>query len=973
MLRDKLKRVPRLLALVVSISAIAAQEYEGKAIARIEFDPAKQPLSVATLVGMLPIRIGDSVSALKIREAIQKLYATGEYSDIAVDASLANNEVVLRFVTKPAFFIGHMAVEGVPEPPSRGQLVTATKLQLGTTFSESDLKKAQDSLSDVVKRNGFYNATIVPEVDRDPETQQVTLRFVISPGKRARFDGITLSGTPDRPAEAILHSTGWKPFRGLMRWRALTETRLQSGLEGIRGWYQRNNRLLSRTTLIKLDYHQDTNTVTPVVNIEGGPAVRVDVEGINISGAQLRGLLPIYQERSVDKDLLVEGKRDLAEYMQAKGYFDAEVSFATETNHEGEELIEYTVDRGARHKLVHFEIDGNRYFDNTTLRERMYLTPATFLRFRHGRFSKALMSRDVNTIRDLYRSNGFQDCEVTAREVDDYAGKKFDIAVFLDVKEGPQWFVSSLKFEGIEKSEEDYLRSILHSTEGQPYSEVNVANDRDNALDYYYNNGYPKAKFEFVSTPGAEPNRMNLLFRIDRGERVFVRDVLISGLEATDPSLVRQRISLRGGDALSQNKITESQRRLYDLGIFARVNTALQNPDGDEPTKYVLYSLEEARRYSFNAGFGAEIARIGGGTTNLDAPAGTTGFSPRVSLGITRLNFLGLGHTIGLQTRVSTLEQRALVTYLAPQFEGSPNLNLQIAGLFDISKDVRTFSSRREEGSIQLGRKLSKTQSAQFRYTFRKVNILGEPLVTPELIPILSQPVRVGLLGGTFIQDRRDDPADTRRGIYNTLDIAFASSVFGSQTGFGRALARNSTYHRLSKSWVLARSTFFGTIAPYAGVADFPLAERFFSGGSSSHRAFPDNQAGPRDLTTGFPLGGRALFINSVELRFPLIGDNIGGVLFNDMGNVYSSVSNISLRWSQRGLQDFDYGVQSFGYGIRYKTPVGPVRVDLSLSPNSPRFFGFKGTREELLFGGGRQVVQRINAFQFHFSLGQAF
>ena len=113
--------------------------------------------------------------------------------------------------------------------------------------------------------------------------------------------------------------------------------------------------------------------------------------------------------------------------------------------------------------------------------------------------------------------------------------------------------------------------------------------------------------------------------------------------------------------------------------------------------------------------------------------------------------------------------------------------------------------------------------------------------------------------------------------------------------------------------------------------------------------------------------------MNTVELRFPLIGDNIGGVLFNDIGNVYSSLGDISFRFRQRDLQDFNYGVQSYGFGIRYKTPVGPVRVDLSLSPNSPRFFGFQGTQEQLLFGGGQQVVQRINVFQFHISLGQAF
>src|SRR5581483_12198302 len=170
--------------------------------------------------------------------------------------------------------------------------------------------------------------------------------------------------------------------------------------------------------------------------------------------------------------------------------------------------------------------------------------------------------------------------------------------------------------------------------------------------------------------------------------------------------------------------------------------------------------------------------------------------------------------------------------------------------------------------------------------------------------PLLSQPVRVGLISSTFIQDRRDDPIDAHRGIYNTIDVGVANSAFGSQTGFVRIIARNASYHQLTKNLVLARSTYFGDISRYAGLSEIPLAERFFSGGSSSQRAFPDLQAGPRDLQTGFPIGGNALFINTVELRFPLIGDNIGGVLFNDIGNVYSSIGNISLRFHQRDLSD---------------------------------------------------------------------
>ncbi len=478
--------------------------------------------------------------------------------------------------------------------------------------------------------------------------------------------------------------------------------------------------------------------------------------------------------------------------------------------------------------------------------------------------------------------------------------------------------------------------------------------------------------------PAAEPNRVNLTFIITPGPRVYVRDVLVAGLKRTKPDLVEDRISLSAGDPLSAGQINQSQRRLYDLGIFTRVDAAIQNPDGDEPDKYVLYSIEEAGRYSMNIGVGAEFGNIGGSTTSLDSPGGATGLSPRFSFGISRLNFFGVGHTVSLQTLVSTLEQRALLTYVVPQFLGNPKLSLQLSGLFDHSHDVRTFSDERKEGSIQLGKKVSRANTLQYRYTYRKVNILGTPLVSGDLIPLLSQPVRVGFFSMSFIQDKRDDPIDSHHGMYTSIDFALAASAFGSQTGFGRVVARNSTYYSLTKNLVLARTTDFGLIERYAGLSDIPLAERFFGGGTFSNRAFPDFQAGPRDPSTGFPIGGNALLMNTIELRFPLVGDNLGGVLFNDLGNVYSAVNKINLAFRQPNLQDFDYAVQGFGFGLRYRTPVGPVRVDFSLSPDSPHFFGCEGSISQLYSCGvkGSNVpvtFQRINVFQFHFSLGQAF
>jgi outer membrane protein insertion porin family len=967
-----------MLAALCTVSpAVAADAYEGMLIASVKFDPERQQLTYDQLLAMIPLRVGQPLRGSDLRDSIQRLYQTGEYADIAVDATLEAGGVALNFLTKPAFFIGYIAVDGVPDPPNEGQLLVASKLVLGAAYAPDQTTVAVSRIVDILKRNGFYNAGIEPATATRAATQQVQIDFHADPKQRAKFDGLTVTGNTLRPQDKLILSSGWKRLRGWLGWHQLTDTRLQSGLDNIRSWYPKHDHLLAQVTLVKLDYHPATNTVTPDLKIDSGPPVLVRLRGPKLSAGTLRSLLPIYEERAIDRDLLEEGSRDLVSYFETQGYFDATADYRTASPPNGEQLIDYYVNAGARHKITKVEIQGNHYFDDATIRERMSVIPATFIRYRHGRYSRNEMDRDLEAIRELYRSNGFRDVMVTSRVLDDYNGDTAHIAIFIEIAEGQQWFVSQLSFEGVSDDFRAALLLFLHSTAGQPYSDFNIATDRDSILDYYFNSGYPAAKFEFRTMPAEDANHVNLTFIVTPGARVYVRDVLVAGLKRTRPDLVRERLSLAPGDPLSEGQINGSQRRLYDLGIFTRVDTAIQNPDGDEPDKYVLYSLEEAGRYSMNVGVGAEIGSIGGGTTSLDSPAGVTGVSPRFSFGISRLNVFGLGHTINLQTLVSTLEQRALLTYVAPQFLGNPKLSWQLSGLFDLSHDIRTFTSQRREGSVQLSQKLSRANTLQYRYTYRDVN-LSNLLISPDLVPLLSQPVHVGFFSMSFIQDKRDDPIDSHHGTYTSIDLALASGVFGSQTGFGRVVARNSSYYTLTKNLVLARTTDFGMIEQFSGPSPFPLAERFFGGGTFSNRAFPDFQAGPRDPLTGFPVGGNALFMNTIELRFPLVGDNLGGVLFNDMGNVYSAVNKISLQFRQPNLQDFDYAVQSFGFGIRYRTPIGPVRADFSISPDTPRFFGCEGSINQLIYCGvpGSNVPrtnQRINVFQFHFSLGQAF
>jgi outer membrane protein assembly complex protein YaeT len=959
-----------------------ALKYEGRTIEKLEFEPEDQPLTKEELQKRVPFHAGSIFHERELRTALQSLYASGRYADLAVDASDEGTGIALRFVTERAYFVGRIEIVGAKQPPNESQLMSAAKLRAGTLYSAADKNQAIESIQVLLRQNGFYNADVTANVDYEPEYEQAHVTFSIDTGKRAKLERPVISGNTQTSATRIIRTTHWKRLYGLfgLGWQPVTNARVRSGLDNIRRYYEKEGLLQSSVTLTRLDYEEESNTVKPYIEIQKGPGVVVRVEGANIGKGKLTDLVPLFQEHSIDPDLLLEGDRNIQHYLESQGYFEAEVSHSiTDGKDASERIVTYLVDRGGRHKLVYLGIQGNHYFSERMIRERLLTEPVKLPRFPFGRFSESYLRQDVQAIQSLYASNGFRDVKVTSRVQDDFRGGSNHLAAFIQIVEGPQWIVSDLEMEAAD-SDRKALEGMLISSKNQVFSDANISLDRENLLDYYYGRGYLNATFDYYVTPGAEPQHVKLRYAIKSGSREYVRNVLVTGLETTNPKLVFQRMELKSGEPLSLAKETDSQRRLYDLGIFARVNAAIQDPNGDEDSKYVLFDVDEARHYSFTFGLGAQIARIGGGVTTFDNPAGSTGFTPRFAFGVSRINLFGLGQTLGLQTAASTIEQRAALTYFIPHFISNDKLSVTATVLYDDSSDIRTYRAHRREGSVALSQRLSRSFTFQYRLIYRNVT-LSDLKITEGAVPILSQPETAGIANFTIIEDKRDDPTDAHRGVYNTADLSYAAGFLGSQTHFARGLFRNSTYHPFGRNLVFARSTQFGMIQRTGGkndgvgdVNDIPLAERIYSGGSTSLRAFPDFQAGPRDLVTGFPIGGNALLTNTFELRFPLFGDNVGGVLFHDAGNVYTDIQDLSFRFRQRNLADFDYLVQSVGFGIRYRTPIGPFRADFSFSPDAPRFFGLKGTIQEILQGQTLpSVVQKINAFQFHFSLGQAF
>jgi outer membrane protein insertion porin family len=965
-----------LMPLLQAADLASPATYEGKPISEIRFVPPSQPVMRDTLLRLVPFQPGTPLRLDEVRAAIKRLYGTGEFADIVVDTEASGSGVVLIIRTTEQYFVGAVEVHGkVKLPPNEGQLGNASRLELGTPFHEEDLAGAQKSMKDLLERNGLYLATIQPQLNRDPERQQVSFNFRVDSGKRARLTTPSIVGetrlTPEEVAKAA-------KYHGWFRWKLATEDNVQNGIYKIRTKYEKKDRLTAAVSLQKSEYLPDENRVRETIEANGGPKIKFETNGAKVKKSTLQKYVPVFDEETVNRDLLVTGVRNLRDYFQNKGYFDVTVDFQTRDEGPDQRVITFVVGLGDRHKVVDVEVQGNKVFSTSAIRERMFIQPKGFIRLRHGRYSDGFAKRDQEAIRALYRDNGYRDVKVTVTPNDDYQGKQGEVQVVMSIEEGPQYLVSNLTVNGVDRKDRDTILSLMSSKAGQPFSDSSVSIDRDYLLNLYQSTGYPDVNFDYRVAPGPGPNQMQVFYTVTEGQPRYVRDVLITGMRSTRMRLVRPNVLLKAGDPLSWTEMGNMQRRLYDLGVFDKVDMAIQNPNGDIQNKYILYHLTEGHRWYTAIGLGGELARIGGSQTSLNSPSGATGFAPRGSLEVSRLNLWGLGHSINFKGRYSTLDRRLSLNYLAPRYRNVDGRNISFTALYDNTRDVLTFTARRLEGSMQYSQKLSKPTTVMVRYSWRDVRIdPGTLKINPGLIPLYSQNAHVALIGGNLVQDRRDDPANAHRGIYNTIDAAIAEKYLGGNTNFFRFLARNSYYKTVATEWVIASNTEFGWIHPFSpqGSADafIPLAERFFGGGSTSHRGFPDNQAGPRDVDTGFPIGGDALFFHATELRFPFLGENMNGVFFHDMGNIYSGLDKLSFRVHQNGLQDFDYMVHAAGFGIRYKTPVGPVRVDLAYSINPPTFHGLTGSYQDLLTGHATATTTSISHFQFFFSIGQAF
>jgi len=1006
------------------------------------------------------VETGKALDREKIADSLRTLYRTGDYADLRAVVTPVPDGVRLDFVVQENLFFNQVRIAGLTAPPSESSAAAAMQLALGQAYRQTAVNEALERLRETLREEGLYQAEVSAETGPHPETHQMDIVVHVKPGPRARVGSIELTNGTEYGDAEILSRLKMKVGG------TITSARLQRGTGRIRKFLVKKGHLSARAAVRRGNYDAAKNTIPLDLDVTEGPRVQVNLTGAKISKGELKKLIPIYQEGAVDTDLLEEGKRNVRERLERQGYFDADVNYTTET-HEvksdhgaargTEEIIAYKVERGPRHKLVGIEITGNKYFDTELLKSRLQIFGGAF--GSAGRFSRRLVDSDAQSMRSLYQANGFLDAKVEQQTEDNYHGKEGDLLIRFVIQEGKQTRVASLSIEGSHAFKEEELLGVIGSTPGQPYSDFSVTTDRDNILALYFNEGFPQARFTATAEPVSagpaaqradaggsttssqakekkeqqekeskpaieQADAVRLVYRIEEGPQTRVRRILISGYEHTRLGVIRKEVRIKVKEPLREGDVVESQRRLYNLGVFNRVTIEPQNPNGTNPEKNIAVLVEETKRYTLAYGGGFEVLRLASTTSPTESQIQA---APRGIVEVSKLNLTGRGDSLSFKLRGSTLQGRALLGYSEPNTFANPHFSFQATAFAEKARDINTFTEDRYEGSVQLTDKVTPLTTVLYRYAFRQVKVSNLRILSQE-IPLFNQPTLVSQFGVTWYRDSRDNPADASKGNFNSAEFSDADTKFGSSASFLRFFFQNSTYYPIKRRFSFARSTRLGILIPYrdtvslsfsrpaagqciAGIVPpgptptiIPLPERFFAGGGTSLRGFALNQAGPRDACTGFPVGGQAMLILNQEFRYPMrlpfVGTSLVGAIFYDGGNVYSRLSRISFRTTLPAptftlqnpalpagptnvpvcatncTNELNYFAHTIGVGVRYKTPVGPIRIDLGYQLNRPSFvipIPCPSNASTCVVGSLGQQSTRLPGFQIFFNLGASF
>jgi outer membrane protein insertion porin family len=938
----------------------------GKPIAEVHLFLSGHPLEDPGVSGVLETRPGTALTATAVRQSLVHLMVMARFSDVTVDAQLTPRGVVLTYGLLPVSTVEAIEFRGDLGLPVR-QLRSAVSDRFGTAPAAWRGDEIATMLEANFRDHGFLNATVKATTEPGHRENRLRLVFDVKAGQPAAVGEAHVEGAPDDIGAQVRTRLAITP--GSRFDRLALDAAVRRYVEDLR-----SKGFLEASVEFDVVPAPDGKLVDVRVRMSRGPSETVTFRGDPFSDQRRKEILALLRAGRLDEDVLENQERSIENDLHAQGYRDAAAPFTREPGRNGQAQIVFTITRGRQYRVAGVDVAGDKQLPRAQIQPALRVAPGQW-------FVQSLVDADAGVIQGLYRRDGFRLADVKVNAAP--AGHdSTQLQVTFTITEGPRTTIDAIAFEHTSAIPQAVLRQAVKSQVNGPFYQPQIDADRDDVLAQYQALGYLHADVTVPQAFSPDGTHFTLRFEVSEGPQILIDRVIIRGNYRTKAQTIERAVALQTGMPLTMVRLAEAQRRLSALGLFRTVQVAPY--EGSGTRRDVLVTVEEAPVNTIGYGGGLEGTMVIRTNAQTGLPEQVFDVAPRGFFEIGRRNLWGKDRSVDLFLRgairssdqfnpaaSSTTnpvpgfhEYRVLATYREPRVADLP-VDVVVSG--NLEQAIRsTFDFNRRQVYVEGSHRISRKVSVAARYSFGRTQLFNEQIAPADQLNVdkVFPRVRLSSVSVSGILSTRDDAFDPTRGALVSLDATIAPRAIGSEVGFVKGTWQSFIYKRVP---LLPGAVFAGGVRlglafgfplvvvdatgqPVAIEQQLPASERFFAGGDTSVRGFAFDQLGARTVLdqNGVSNGGNGVVIANAELRFPLWRQkSIGGAVFIDTGNVFAKVSEINLGQLRSGA----------GVGIRWKSPVGPLRLDLAwkLSP--------------ITFGNG----MRESRFAWYVTIGQAF
>lgn len=571
----------------------------------------------------------------------------------------------------------------------------------------------------------------------------------------------------------------------------------------------------------------------------------------------------------------------------------------------------YNVEEGEKTRIAKINFVGNKRFSDDDLSEIVATKKSTWWRFLStaDSYDPTRLEVDKDMLRRYYLSRGYADVQITSA-VAELARDKKNFVITYTIYEGPVYDFGAIDVALKAEAEGLDMNAVKEKVTLQPgelFNAKRVDENTDKLIDELGSKGFAFLDVKPDYVKHEAERKVDVVYNITPGPRVYVNRINVEGNTRTRDNVVRREMRLAEGDAYSSDKLKRSRDRLTYLGYFE--NVEVTRSDADEPDRVDLnVKVKEQSTGEFN---------VGAGYSTFDGVLATASVKER--------NFLGKGQEVAVDLSLSQRQQNFNVGFTEPYFMGQ-----ELAAGVDAFntqtnyQDESSYDTAVTGGAFRLGFPLSEFSKNDVRLGFKETKIESVGANASQFVKNEAGKRNSATLSNTWSFDNRDSVFNPTRGY--RISVGGDYSGFGSDIDYLRANLSGSYNYEVWEEWVLTLGARAGAIEPLSG--SLPLYEHF-SGGGQALRGFEFGGIGPRDRVTGDALGGKYMIGNNIELGFPLgtTLDELGvrGILFTDGGMVSTFDT------SSPNIQDSKLYRISAGAGIAWRSPLGPLRLELGM------------------------------------------